>query len=45
MHLSWDNLLALFSAFTQVSWANLLMIGVGCMLIYLAIAKEYEPGC
>ncbi len=43
MHLSWDNLLALFSAFTQVSWANLLMIGVGCVLIYLAIAKEYEP--
>jgi carboxybiotin decarboxylase len=25
------------------SWGNLLMIGVGLLLIYLAIAKEYEP--
>lgn len=28
------------SAFT---WANALMLIVGCVLIYLAVAKEYEP--
>jgi len=27
----------------QTSWANLLMMAVGGLLIYLAIAKEYEP--
>ena len=24
-------------------WQNLVMLAVGCILIYLAIAKEYEP--
>jgi sodium ion-translocating decarboxylase beta subunit len=28
---------------TSFSWANALMVGVGCILIYLAIVKEYEP--
>ena len=28
------------SAFT---WANALMLAIGCILIYLAVAKEYEP--
>lgn len=27
----------------SISWQNLVMIGVGLGLIYLAIAKEYEP--
>lgn len=27
----------------QTSWANLLMMAVGGLLIYLAIVKEYEP--
>ena len=27
----------------SITWENLLMIGVGSGLIYLAIAKEYEP--
>jgi oxaloacetate decarboxylase beta subunit len=27
----------------SISWKDLLMIGVGITLIYLAIAKEYEP--
>ena len=27
----------------QLTWANLLMMVVGGVLIYLAIAKEYEP--
>lgn len=27
----------------QLSWANLLMLAVGGLLIYLAIVKEYEP--
>lgn len=25
------------------TWANALMLAVGCILIYLAVAKEYEP--
>ncbi len=28
---------------TQLSWANVLMMAIGGVLIYLAIAKEYEP--
>ncbi len=27
----------------QFYWGNLIMIAVGCILIYLAIKKEYEP--
>jgi len=29
--------------FTNFGWGNALMIGVGLILIYLAVAKEYEP--
>ncbi len=43
MQIGWDNLLSIVAGFTQLSWANVLMIAVGCLLIYLAIAKEYEP--
>lgn len=31
------------SGFAVFTWGNLVMIGVGCVLLYLAIAKEYEP--
>ena len=43
MQVSWDNLLTLLSGVTQLTWANVLMFIVGGALIYLAIAKEYEP--
>ena len=33
----------LTQALFQLSWQNLVMLGVGLILIYLAIAKEYEP--
>ena len=33
----------LFEAILEITWQDLIMIGVGCMLVYLAIAKEYEP--
>ncbi len=29
--------------FSQFGWGNALMIAVGLLLIYLAVAKEYEP--
>lgn len=32
-----------FGGFTGFTWGNALMIAVGCVLIYLAIVKEYEP--
>lgn len=31
------------SGFTALSWQQLMMIGVACVLIYLAIAKGFEP--
>lgn len=31
------------TAFSAITWQNLVMIGVGGLLIYLAIAKQYEP--
>jgi oxaloacetate decarboxylase beta subunit len=34
----------LFPALLTISWQQVVMIGVGLTLIYLAIAKEYEPG-
>ncbi len=43
MQIGWDNLLDLVSSVTDLTWANVLMIAIGCVLIYLAIAKEYEP--
>ncbi|KAA3647015.1 MAG: sodium ion-translocating decarboxylase subunit beta [Chloroflexi bacterium] len=38
-----EDLLNLFQAPLLLSWKNLLMMLVGGVLIYLAIAKEYEP--
>ncbi len=43
MQIGWDNLLSIVAGITQLTWANVLMIAVGGVLIYLAIAKEYEP--
>ncbi len=37
------SILSIFAHLQQFTWANLLMIAVGGVLIYLAIAKEYEP--
>ncbi len=34
---------SLMSGILNVQWQGLVMIGVGILLIYLAIAKEYEP--
>lgn len=31
------------SGFAALTWENVVMIGVGLVLLYLAIAKEYEP--
>lgn len=33
----------LFVGLTAITWQQMVMITVGCILIYLAIAKEYEP--
>ena len=41
--MSWDSLLNLFSTFSILTWHDLIMMVVGCVLIYLAITKEYEP--
>lgn len=43
MQIGWDNLLSIVASITHLTWANVLMIAVGGLLIYLAIAKEYEP--
>lgn len=31
------------TAFQNLTWQNLVMMGIGGLLIYLAIAKQYEP--
>ena len=33
----------LMPALAELTWQHLIMIGVGLILIYLAIAKKYEP--
>ncbi len=33
----------LLPAIAEMTWQHLVMIGIGIILIYLAIAKEYEP--
>src|SRR5690554_7355379 len=37
------NLEQLLPAIAGMTWPDLVMIGVGLLLIYLAIAKNYEP--
>lgn len=41
----YDTLLKIWgtSAFTAITWQEIIMIAVACVLIYLAIAKKYEP--
>lgn len=43
MQIGWNMVADLLSSLTHLTWANVLMIAVGGVLIYLAIAKEYEP--
>jgi carboxybiotin decarboxylase len=43
MEIGWGNLLTLLQSVTHLTWANVLMMGIGGVLIYLAIAKDYEP--
>src|SRR5512133_2332487 len=43
MQIGWDILPSLLGNVAHLSWANVLMMAVGGVLIYLAIAKEYEP--
>ena len=44
-----DQLFSFFGALldqtglTRFWWGNLVMIGIGCVMIYLAIARHYEP--
>ncbi len=38
-----SRLLVLLDAFKQLQWQNLVMIGIGGVLIALAILKDYEP--
>jgi len=33
----------IFNSIPNFSWGNLVMLAAGCVLVYLAIAKEYEP--
>jgi oxaloacetate decarboxylase beta subunit len=43
MQIGLGSLPSLGASFVQLGWANLLMMAVGGLLIYLAIVKEYEP--
>ena len=31
------------TGFAALSWPNLVMLGIACVLLYLAIVKQYEP--
>lgn len=37
------NEMGFTSFFIGTGWKNLVMLGIGCVLLYLAIKKEYEP--
>ncbi len=37
------NKLWLTTGIANITWGELLMIGVGCLLLYLAISKQFEP--
>ena len=42
--MSWTDVLsALVSGFTSLTWQSGLLILLGCVLLYLAIAKGFEP--
>ncbi len=38
-----SGLYSLMAGFGSLDWSNVVMIGVGCLLIYLAVRKEMEP--
>lgn len=38
-----EALLELFKSFELITWKDLVMMAVGCVLIYLAVVKDYEP--
>jgi carboxybiotin decarboxylase len=43
LQLIFSQIVNLFSSLIQLDWKNGVMIIVGCVLIYLAIGKDYEP--
>jgi len=38
-----NGLYGLIAGFTSLHWSNPVMIGLGCLLLYLAIKKDIEP--
>jgi oxaloacetate decarboxylase beta subunit len=43
MELGWDHVGRLLGGVPSLTWANLVMMAIGVLLIYLGIAKQYEP--
>ncbi len=41
--MEWVNEFVRASGFYNMAWGNLVMIVIGCVLIYLAIARQFEP--
>jgi len=41
--MNWNALTQLLYGLTELTWASVVMIAAGGILIYLAISKEYEP--
>ena len=42
--MNWQELIAVLTqGITAFTWANAVMLAVGALLIYLAIARRYEP--
>jgi len=41
--MGWSSVLDLLSGLTNVTWGHVVMMAVGGVLLYLAIAKDYEP--
>ncbi len=41
----WENsgFAAIFAGFATIGWQNLVMLIIGCVLLYLAIVKQFEP--
>ena len=39
----WESFKTLTETFSLITWQDLTMMVVGCILIYLAITKDYEP--
>jgi len=37
------GLSGLVAGFANLHWSNPIMIGVGCLLLYLGIKKDFEP--